>query len=192
MKRKFNENLKEHYESFELNPRQLKGLELMEQEHSGRKQDSGSYKLLWPVTALVAGLFIVVFSLPNQNKISPERIADEIAYQHNKTLSLEFEGNSIPEIKQHFSKLDFNLVNSNHSRISDLELIGGRYSSINKNLAAQLRLIQRNSPNQITWYQLPIDTNGIEIKSEQVIYRNGVKIIMWTEKGVLHGLAIKQ
>lgn len=190
MKGTLKDYTKEHYEAFKLSPRQLDQLESMERQFS-RKANTrlSSNKLFWPFSALVAGIFIIVFSLPQQEAFSPDHIANEIAYNYNKTLSMEFKGNSIPEIRRHFNKLDFNLVNSSNNRISNLRLVGGRYSSINKQLAAQLRLSERNNQSQMIWYQIPIPSEKLDLPKEVEYYQNGVRIIMWTEKGVLHGLA---
>lgn len=183
---------KKHYEAFKLSPRQLDRLESLEKQFSQQHNSRfSSNKLFWPISALVAGIFIIVFSLPQQEEFSPNHIANEIAYNYNKTLSMEFKGNSIPEIRRHFNKLDFNLVNSNNNRISNLRLVGGRYSSINKQLAAQLRLAERNNQSQMIWYQIPIPSEKLNLPKEVEFFQNGVRIIMWTEKGVLHGLAGK-
>ena len=192
MKGQLKDLTKKHYEAYQLSPRQLDQLKATEQRFSGQINHTFiQNKLFWPLSALVAGIFIVVFSLPQQDDFSPDRIANEIAYNYNKTLSMEFKGNSIPEIREHFNKLDFNLVNSSNNRISNLRLVGGRYSSINKQLAAQLRLAKQKGHSQMIWYQIPLTSKKMKLNKEVEFYQNGVRIIMWTEKGVLHGLAGK-
>lgn len=193
MKSTMKDSAKIYFESYNLSSEQLNQLESVEREHVYQKSRTLKQKnWFFPVVALAAGVFMVMFySQKNDESPSPDGIANEIAYFHNKTLSPEFVGNSIHEISPHFSKLDFQLVNSGNNEISDLKLVGGRYCSINKQLAAQLRLISSDSQTPITWYQLPLPVKQNKFPKRVEIYSNGIKVIMWTEKGVLHGLAGK-
>jgi hypothetical protein len=188
------ESATEYFESFNLTSKQLNQMESLVREHQWQNsRRSKPKRLLIPFASLVAGIFLVIFFQPAaKNELNPNGIANEIAYNHNKTLSLEFKGNSIPEIRSHFSKLDFNLVSSKNNELSKLKLIGGRYCSINKQLAAQLELIGANGHDTLTWYQVPLPANQKGFPGVKVVYSNGVKVIMWTEKGILHGLAGKQ
>jgi len=188
------DSLKDYFESFCLSSKQLNQLESLEREHSFQtRKIPEAKKWLWPITALVAGIFLVIYFRPvPENEFYPNGIAREIAYNHNKTLSLEFQGKSISEIRPHFSKLDFKLVTSKNNRIPDFKLVGGRYCSINKQLAAQLRLMERGNISPLTWYQLPLPLDQKGFNKNVEVYSNGVRVIMWTEKGVLHGLAGKQ
>jgi hypothetical protein len=193
MKANLKDSTKEYYESFNLTSKQLNQLESLEREHffqSSRTSPNKSWFL--PIATLVAGVFLVMYFKPTPDpELYPSGIASEIAYNYNKTLTPEFQGKSISEIKPHFSKLDFNLVSSKHNNISDFKLVGGRYCSINKQLAAQLRLVGNNNKDTVSWYQLPLPADQRMIKKNMEIYINGVKVIMWTEKGVLHVLARK-
>lgn len=198
MKTTFEESTDKYFKSFNLTAKQLGELQSLEEQYGGNRSFyKGKARWFWSVSALVAGLFIVFVTLSEQEEINPDIIADEIAYNHNKTLSIEFKGNSIDEIKPHFSKLDFNLVPSNRQKVSNFRLVGGRYISINKRLAAQLQLMQKDNKDILTWYQLPLPEDHKILVSDPFngdleLYSNGVRVIMWKEKGVLHGLAKKQ
>ncbi len=193
MKANLKDSAKAYYESFNLTSKQLNQLESLEREHFFQSsKTSPNRSWLLPIATLVAGVFLVLYFKPTPElDVYPNGIASEIAYNHNKTLTLEFPGKSIPEIRPHFSKLDFNLVSSKHNNISNFKLVGGRYCSINRQLAAQLRLVGNNDNDTISWYQLPLPPDQRMIQKNLVIYKNGVKVIMWTEKGVLHVLAGK-
>ncbi len=199
MKKTLENASEQHFKSFSLSPKQLEKLGAMEQLYgSKRSRISNKMRVFWSFSALVAGLFVVFITLPEKENIDPDIIANEIAYNHNKTLSMEFKGKSFNEIKPHFSKLDFNLVPSNRKNLSELNLVGGRYISINKHLAAQIQLIRNGKDKKDikTWYQLSLPKNGTVLsrdpfQNELEVYSNGVKIIMWKEKGVLHGIAEK-
>lgn len=185
------ESAKDYFESFSLTSKQLNRLESLERQYA--YQLTNTHRLqrwLWPFAAVFAGVFLIVYFRPvSDDELNPAGIANEIAYNHNKTLSLEFKGQSIPEISPHFSKLDFKLVPSTHARIPKLKLVGGRYCSINKQLAAQLRLIEAENQEPLSWYQVPLPPNQKGLNQEVEVYSNGVRVIMWTEKGVLHVLA---
>ncbi len=193
MKSTLKEATNEYYNSFELSSKQLNQLESLEREHHFQASKTSANKNWFlPVATLVAGIFLVMYFRPApEPEMYPNVLATEIAYNYNKTLSPEFQGRSIPEIKPHFSKLDFQLVSSQHNKISDFKLIGGRYCSINKQLAAQLKLVGNNNNETLSWFQLPLPRDRQMIEKSTEIYHNGVKLVMWTEKGVLHVLAGK-
>ncbi len=198
MKTTLEESTDQYFKSFSLTAKQISELDSLEESNRlGKPLFRNKTKWIWSFSALVAGLFIVFVTLPEKEEINPDVIANEIAYNHNKTLSMEFKGNSINEIKPHFTKLDFNLVPSNRNRVSNFRLIGGRYISINKRLAAQLQLKKKDNKGIVTWYQLPLPKSHKLLakdpfNKELEVYSNGVKVIIWKEKGVLHGLAGKQ
>jgi hypothetical protein len=185
------ESAKSYFESFSLTSKQLNQLESLERQYAFQSTNAGQMRRwLWPLAVMVVGVLLIVYFKPlPDDELNPAGIASEIAYNHNKTLSLEFKGQSIPEISPHFSKLDFKLVPSTHNKIPKLKLVGGRYCSINKQLAAQLRLIETGNLEPLSWYQVPLPANQKGLNQEVEVYSNGVKVIMWTEKGVLHGLA---
>ncbi len=193
MKSNLKEATKDYYNSFKLSSKQLNQLESLEREHHFQASKTPTNKNWFlPIATLVAGIFLVMYFKPSpEPETYHSGLANEIAYNYNKTLSPEFRGRSIPEIKQHFSKLDFQLVSSQHNKISDFKLIGGRYCSINKQLAAQLKLVGNNNNETLSWYQLPLPRDQRIINRNTEIYHNGVKLVMWTEKGVLHVLAGK-
>ncbi|MBU2511034.1 hypothetical protein KJ966_06840 [bacterium] len=192
------ESTDKYFKSFNLTTSQMSELKALEESYTMTKPFfNNKIRWVWSLSAIVAGLFIVFVTLQEKEEISPDVIANEIAYNHNKTLSVEFKGNSINEIKPHFSKLDFNLVPSDRNRISNFHIVGGRYISINKRLAAQLQLKKQDNKDIATWYQLPLPVNHRLLavdpfKKDLEVYSNGVKVIIWEEKGVLHGLARKQ
>lgn len=188
------ESLNDYYKDYSLSEDQFEVLDRLETEHCPRSRLVSSRKGLWVIPALAAGVLFVVLTAPENNSLEPGKIAGEIAYNHNKTLSLEFEGHSFNEIKPHFSKLDFNLVSSNNRLMKKARLLGGRYCSINNKLAAQIRLQRQGKAVPVTWYQLPIsndqaDIRRLKLTDKYETYSGGVKVIIWTEKGVLHGLA---
>lgn len=124
-----------------------------------------------------------------------ERIATEVAKNHIKLKPLEIETNSIEDIRSYFNKLDFIPINSKLVNQFGLELIGGRYCSLQGITAAQLRVREPGSTTVQTLYQTEYrkdifeDMPKLEEGDEPVdIYIKGIKVKIWVEKGLLFAL----
>lgn len=183
------DNLKEHYEAHSLSSRQLNQLEKLNFKNDFYGEKKRPKKAVyWSIPALVAGVVFIFLVSPERKTLSPQQLVHEMVYNHNKTLNLEFSGRTIEEIKPYFGKLDFKLVPSQRQFIIGKRLIGGRYISINNKLAAELKLKGDNN-NNYTWYQTSIPADGTLVNNRFETYDNGVKVIIWAEKGVLHGIA---
>ena len=110
-----------------------------------------------PLTAAAAVVvFLLVFLLTPfvvEEGDVRERIAMEVAANHIKLKPLEVETGSIEDIRDYFNKLDFMPVTSTLVRNAGLELIGGRYCSLQGVTAAQLRVQKPGSQRVQTLYQ---------------------------------------
>jgi len=141
------------------------------------------------ITAVLLVLVFVTQSLFNGELNIENRIANEIAYNHNKLMSPEVMSSSLSEIGEYLEKLDFSLVDSKYYSKGEWNIIGGRYCSINGQLAAQLKIMNMKSKQVHTFYQslLPAELDDKPMPYE--IFVDGVKVLMWKEKGLLMGLA---
>jgi len=117
-------------------------------------------------------------------------VAKEIAVNHNKHLAIEFPTGDYHELNRLMDKLDFSSVISKRLAPGQYRLLGGRYCSIQGQLALQLKL-QDRAGNRYTLYQTPLSKmlTGIR-QGEQLI--DGVRITLWREAGLLLGLASSQ
>ena len=153
----------------------------------------------WPVAmagAVAAFLlaFLLTPQLLEQGDVR-ERIALEVASNHIKLKPLEVETSTIEGIRDYFNKLDFMPVSSALVARSGLELLGGRYCSLQGVTAAQLRVREPGSDNVQTLYQteyirdvfkeMPVMEDGGEPVE---LYVKGVKVKIWVEKGLLFAL----
>lgn len=146
--------------------------------------------------AVAASLLLVllgsgVFLLqPNHNTDFSWLVAKEIAVNHNKHLAIEFPTGDYRELNRLMDKLDFSGVISKRLASGEYRLLGGRYCSIQGQLALQLKL-QDRAGNLYTLYQAPLNKmlSGIQ-QGEQLI--DGLRITLWREAGLLLGLASSQ
>ena len=152
-----------------------------------------------PLTAAAAVVvFLLVFLLTPfvvEEGDVRERIAMEVAANHIKLKPLEVETGSIEDIRDYFNKLDFMPVTSTLVRNAGLELIGGRYCSLQGVTAAQLRVQKPGSQRVQTLYQTEYvkavfkDMPVMEEGGEPVeMYVKGVRVKIWVEKGLLFAL----
>ncbi len=143
--------------------------------------------------AVAASLLLVllgsgVFLLQKNDGTDPSwLVAKEIAVNHNKHLAIEFPTGDYHELDRLMDKLDFSSVISKRLAPGEYRLLGGRYCSIQGQLALQLKL-QDRAGNLYTLYQAPLNKilTGIR-QGEQFI--DGLRITLWREAGLLLGLA---
>ncbi|MGK0290725.1 MAG: hypothetical protein ACI86H_002184 [bacterium] len=194
MKPTIRESLQDHYQDFHLSGEQFSKLEAMEiKSQNSLTRQQWSFKKIFlalPVVAMFIFIFIFIAwgVIPFQSKTFENKIIEEIAYNHNKRLASEIKTASFSQIKSYLTKLDFNMVAASALK-TGWKLVGGRYCSINKKLAAQLHL-KDSTTNQIyTWYQVGVPE---KLKHQAKIiegYSQGIKVRLWVENGILHGLA---
>ncbi len=117
-------------------------------------------------------------------------VAKEIAVNHNKHLAIEFPTGSYRELNQLMDKLDFSSVISARLKDGQYRLLGGRYCSIQGQMALQLKL-QDRAGNLHTLYQTPISKTLAAIP-ESVQSIDGLRLSLWREAGLFFGLASPQ
>ncbi len=143
------------------------------------------------VSLLLVLLGSGIFLLQKNDNTDPSwLVAKEIAVNHNKHLAIEFPTGDYHELNRLMDKLDFSGVISKRLAPGEYRLLGGRYCSIQGQLALQLKL-QDRAGNLYTLYQAPLNKilTGIR-QGEQLI--DGLRITLWREAGLLLGLASAQ
>jgi hypothetical protein len=196
MNKPLKQSVQDHLETYSLSEDQLSKLEsLTEQNKPVTKQRVSIYS--FAMIGAVATFMLVFFLTPylqNQSGIQ-EKIAMEVVANHIKLKPLEIETSSIEGIRSYFKKLDFVPVNSQLVSQLGLELIGGRYCSLQGNIAAQLRVRKPGNNSVQTLYQTEYRKDvfenmpTLEEGDKPVdIYVKGVKVTIWVEKGLLFAL----
>jgi hypothetical protein len=193
------QQLQQHIERVQLSDSQFKKLEdLMNQgtapvETPVERQRWRSLAVAAMfVVAVVTTLMVSQFSNTSLEDM-PLLIAEEVVSNHLNLKPLEVKGGSINKVRGYFTKLNFMPAESKLRALDSLQLLGGRYCSLQGITAAQLRMKQ--GQNLQTQYQteylpevfgdLPRLENG---EQPLVVYAKGVKVNIWVEKGLLFAL----
>ncbi len=195
MKQPLKQQVKQQFEKIELNTQQLRTLEALtnseEQTFNVSKHFFNS-KLL-PATVFIIAITAVFTLLQWQttsNKNIPELIAKEVVKNHLKLKPMEVKADTINSIKGYFSKLEFMPVDSRIVNQQDMQLLGGRYCSLQGITAAQFRM--KHGQHTETLYQtqyLPEVFGAIPQldKGEEplAVFAKGIKVVIWVEKDLL-------
>jgi hypothetical protein len=198
MKTPLNEALRAHAESQQLNETQLQELHDLQQQY--QPADNPRIHRGWFVATAASLLIVLVAGLVQLYPVNMQQdliaeIAAEVVGNHLHMKPLEIEGGEIASIRSYFSRLDFEPVQSRYLVESGLVLLGGRYCSLQGVTAAQLRFKNLGSDNLHTLYQVGYDPtifkslpNTDEGEQPISVFSNGVKVTIWTEKGLLLAL----
>lgn len=196
MKETIKKGANDYYCGKTLSPEQMEALQAMEGKIQRSERTSIGKGFLSMKTIFIlplVGLFAFLIVLFSSSELTlTQEIASEIAYNHLKSLDSEIQTDQIEDIRSYLDKLDFYIRFSQRFEENDWSLMGARYCSINKKLAAQIR-IRNNITGEIhTWYQVnsSILIAPEDLKNEVVMsFNEGVKVVVWQENGILHGLA---
>ncbi len=116
-----------------------------------------------------------------------QRVAAEVAMNHQKGLAVEERASTYPALGAALDKLPFALLPPEAPALAKHSLVGGRYCSIQAQLAAQLKL-QDQDGRTATLYVTQLSAAlqklpGLQRES------SGVEIHMWSEGDLLYALA---
>ena len=157
----------------------------------GRYQKLKFYLLSFRVAAaLMIGLGILIgvllseFSSENVTSL----IIQEVAMNHRKNLDAEIQVTSMEELDSIMTKLDFTLAPRPQKISQNFNLIGGRYCSIQANIAAQLKIAEIETGTNCTLY-ITLITKKLEKVVEGEFNYENTKIDIWKEDGKLYVLA---
>ncbi len=214
MNKTVKENIHQHLDAFELSAKQLSDFDDLEnrvlQNVETLSPDAGtnqskSYKgFAWPLLAsvLLAGVLMATL-LPLSNyggtkgKTQQEliyAIAAEVSYNHLKLKPLEVANTQLSNVTQYFKKLDFNPLGSSQVLGLSSALIGGRYCSIQGNIAAQLRM-QDDKGAISTLFESRFNAEDFgflpKLEAQQApvsVHVDGQQVKLWVEKGLVMAL----
>ena len=196
MNRPLKQSVRDHIELYTLDDDQLHKLEsLGEQPAPATDRRFSIYPLAFAGAAAVFLLAFFLTPLIVETDDMRERIAMEVATNHIKLKPLEIETRSLEAIRDYFKKLDFIPVSSKLVSDAGLELVGGRYCSLQGITAAQLRVRKQGSNTVQTLYQTEyrkdvFDTMPVLEEGHEPVdtYVKGIKVTIWVEKGLLFAL----
>ena len=202
MKKSLKQPLKQQVQNqineVQLDKTQLAALEKLMADGED-KDKKGSSRAWIPLAAAGMFLFAVItafmtlqFSQDNLLTM-PQQIAEEVVSNHLKLKPLEVKTGSINAVRGYFTKLDFMPVESSLQALDNLQLIGGRYCSLQGITAAQLRMKQGENLQTLYETEYVPDVFGDIPRLEKgeaplVVYAKGIKVKVWVEKGLLFAL----
>ena len=147
--------------------------------------------------ALVASVMLLVMSFWGVNNFEQNEqlknnfsqlVAQEIALNHNKQLTLDFNEVKYSRLNKLMHKLDFQITESQHINLAGLEVVGARYCSIQGNIAAQIRL--RDDAGKVyTLYQTKL-TDLLKKSPANIQSVDQIDVKQWQENNVFFGLAV--
>ena len=198
LKQPLKEQLQKQLKQVKLDSGQFSELETLmaDDERTGRKYFSRT-----GVPLAAAGMFLfaiitafMALQFSKDNVLTkPQQIAEEVVSNHLKLKPLEVKTGSMDAVRGYFTKLDFMPVESSLQTLNNLQLIGGRYCSLQGITAAQLRMQQGENLQTLYETEYVPDVFG-DIPSLDkgetplVVYAKGIKVKVWAEKGLLFAL----
>ena len=201
MNRPLKQAVRDHFEQRALSKEQLERLESLQKINAPRPTSRRSIArplIAASVAATIAAFLVITLLFPPGSMDSiqmTERIALEVARNHIKLKPLDVETDSMDGVRHYFTDLEFVPVESSLLASADLELMGGRYCSIQSVPAAQLRITVPYSNRLQTLYQseyrkdifgpLPVLEQG---NAPVTVNVKGITVRIWVEKGLLFSL----
>jgi len=149
-----------------------------------------SRKFAWAVAAAAVALVAAIFFALNRPAPADltQLVVAEIAKNHAKHLAPEVATDRYEEVQATLSRLDFSARPAAEFLLTDFQLLGGRYCSVQSEFAAQLQLRENASSENCTLYVVPLTPVLRQVKTDTRIVK-GVRVQIWTEDGRLFGLA---
>ena len=127
---------------------------------------------------------------PNGTDVDQLRIAvaEEVAAGHKKNKPPEFVTQSYAALGASMNRLDFVPAEPGRLKPKNLALTGGRYCSLDGNIAAQIKLKDRAGV-PCTLYVAKV-TDKLQAVGEYARHINGVEVRVWQEGELIYGLAM--
>ena len=152
-------------------------------------------RVLSATAALVAVLISVVSidrllgdrTQLEQSSTLAQAILREIALNHEQNLAVEFPASSYAELRERMVKLNFGLHRPNLPTGGHLRVLGGRYCSLQGQLAAQIKLEDERG-RALTLYQARL-VDKLEAVAEHEQNVDGLRVRLWREGNLLLALA---
>lgn len=115
------------------------------------------------------------------------RTLNEAAMNHSTRLQLEYKADSISGVDQQMSQLQFKVALP--SRFADqFNVIGSRYCTINGELAAHVKFVNKDTNEQISLFIAP-SGEGLRTMDSTHEQINGVNVKLWVETGLFYAMA---
>lgn len=160
-------------------------------EEKNKKYNSSFYKFVNNdiikviavfVLAIIVGMNVTKDSYSNLT----ERYASEIARNYSIALNPEYTTSSFTNLGYNMNQLNFKIISPKKLN-NNFKMLGARYCNVDCNIAAHIRLKDREG-NIVSLYQFK-SSEFKNIKEKQVITIGNIKVTIWVENDVVMGLA---
>ncbi len=138
------------------------------------------------VVVILAGVVLTIVFSPSAG-VAP-KLADEIAVHHLMREEPTVKSSSYEVVQAALPRLPFSILPSGPRLLSDYDLLGAKYCSLQGNLAAQVNLKDRQHGDTHTLYVMELTRVFRNVKHE-TFYRDGVIVELWTDDERIFGLA---
>jgi len=156
---------------------------------------SRSRQLATACLVAVLGVFLLWTNTPGERTDYSQSIAMEVVENHLKLKPLDVSAQSMTEVRQFFTQLDFMPITSklagSRFGLDERAMLGGRYCSIKGVSAAQLRY-QGSGDGLSTLYEVAYDPGTFgpvprldKGESPRQLDIKGLTVSLWVEKGLL-------
>jgi len=200
MSKTVKDNIHEYLDTFELSTQQLSNFDDLENRILQPVKTKSNKGFVWSLVASVLAVGILITTLlPLSNTGSSQQeliyaIASEVSYNHLKFKPLEVTSTQLSDVTQYFKKLDFNPLGSVQVTALSSRLVGGRYCSIQGNIAAQLRM-QDEKGAISTLFESRFNAEDFDflpkLEDQEApisVHVDGQRVKLWVEKGLVMAL----
>ncbi|MGF1657098.1 MAG: hypothetical protein ACFCU3_08990 [Verrucomicrobiales bacterium] len=142
----------------------------------------------WFAAAAVVLLCLGLLSIQSNEAALQKRAAVEVAKNHSKDLAPEIFSTSFGEIQTALPRLDFPLEPTQPELLTGLTVLGGRYCSLQGELAAQVSLVDGEGRG-CTLYITPLTEEMKKIQPGVRELPEGLKVSIWHDAHRLFALA---
>lgn len=186
-----NQHIKQHYQQQNLTQEELQALIALDDDikppaESNPLRFNFPSKLLLACAVVVLSFTMALTALWPQQQFG-EKVALEVVENHLKLETIEFSGDDFAQLNAKMVKLPFALVAPNTSALQNVQLVGGRYCSVDGQLAAQIRLINSDG-KLLTLYQTNRN-NQLQSITDQQYHLDGIKVSHWSQGSIFFSLA---
>ncbi len=149
----------------------------------------GRRAVLLAFVASVLGILAAAWLWPGSSHRSlatarlARTVAEEIAVCHSEESGSELIASDTGSLRDAMDELDFALVDARRLEGLGLRLVGGRYCTIQGNLAARLRL-ESASGKTVALIQTPLVEKLSKLPPRE-LQLGGLRIAFWQEEGLL-------
>jgi len=175
--------LVDYYQSQQLSSSRLHSI-IEDSNSNSRKRNIG-------LAVAASVVLLAVFSFSHNRIVKSQRLnlaLQEAAINHASKLQMDAEADTLIELQERLGDLPFDIKLPVNSLFKDLKLVGGRYCTINGNIAAHLKLTNPDSLEQYSLFLTP-NKKSLHIVESDVVDIAGVDVKLWQENDVVYALA---